>query len=240
MQNRYTGDIGDFGKLGLLRALAFSGLSVGINWYLTPDEQHNGDGRHVKYLSNEDYRACDETLWLELKSIVDSGRREILSLQNERILDATFYSASLNFSDKSKQERNQLRKEWHAQALRELLGVDIVFVDPDNGLIVPSAAGSTKENKFVKPDELADYYGHGSSVIYYQHKARRPDSFYTEQHNLLVRNGGFENASGFALKFRTTSQRYYFFIVQARHKAIIERAVCNMLASAWKDHFCVL
>ena len=39
MQNRYTGDIGDFGKLGLLRQLRQTGLSIGVNWYLTPDER---------------------------------------------------------------------------------------------------------------------------------------------------------------------------------------------------------
>ena len=44
MQNRYVGDIGDFGKLGLLRALSSKGLSIGVNWYLTTDESHNGDG----------------------------------------------------------------------------------------------------------------------------------------------------------------------------------------------------
>ena len=37
MQNRYTGDIGDFGKLGLLRQLGRTGLSIGVNWYLTLD-----------------------------------------------------------------------------------------------------------------------------------------------------------------------------------------------------------
>ncbi|MGN1144419.1 MAG: hypothetical protein ACI4SU_07600 [Anaerovoracaceae bacterium] len=47
MQNRYTGDIGDFGKLGLLRQLSGAGFSIGVNWYLTPDESHNGDGRHI-------------------------------------------------------------------------------------------------------------------------------------------------------------------------------------------------
>lgn len=46
MQNRYVGDIGDFGKLGLLRQLHKTGLSIGVNWYLTPDETHNGDGWH--------------------------------------------------------------------------------------------------------------------------------------------------------------------------------------------------
>jgi hypothetical protein len=44
MQNRYAGDISDFGKLGLLRQLSKTGLSVGVNWYLTPDGTHNGDG----------------------------------------------------------------------------------------------------------------------------------------------------------------------------------------------------
>ena len=51
MQNRYTGDIGDFSKLGLLRALQAAGFSIGLNWYLTPDETHNGDGRRIHYLS---------------------------------------------------------------------------------------------------------------------------------------------------------------------------------------------
>ena len=240
MQNRYTGDIGDFGKLGLLRVLASSGLSIGINWYLTPDEHHNRDGRHVKYLNNEKYRSCDEALWLELNHVVNSGQREVFALQNKHLLDAVFYSVPLDFAGKSKLERKQFREKWHERALCELSDVDVVFVDPDNGLVVPSAAWGTKENKFVKPNELADYYNQGSSVIYYQHKARRPDSFYAEQHNLLVQGNDYENATGFALKFRPTSQRYYFFIIQARHKAIIEKAVHNMLLSSWRDYFCVL
>lgn len=53
MQDRYTGDIGDFSKLGILRALEKAGMSVGLNWYLTPDENHNSDGRHVQYLNQE-------------------------------------------------------------------------------------------------------------------------------------------------------------------------------------------
>lgn len=240
MQNRYTGDIGDFGKFGLLRALAASCLTIGVNWYLTPDEHHNSDGWHVKYLNHERYRSCDESLWYELKRIVDSGKRDTLALQDEHILNATFFSTPLDFTGKTKMERKQFRENWHMQALKKLAGVDLVFIDPDNGLVVPSSVGGVKENKFVKPDELADYYEQGSSVIYYQHKARRPDSFYTEQHNQLIESAGFEKSSGLALKFRTTSQRYYFFILHARHKEAIEGAVNNMLSTAWSDHFCTL
>ena len=66
MQDRYTGDIGDFGKLGLLRQLASTGLSIGVNWYRTPDETHNSDGLHVGYLQKEQFRTCDPALWSAL------------------------------------------------------------------------------------------------------------------------------------------------------------------------------
>ena len=240
MQNRYTGDIGDFSKLGLLRALRAAGLSIGLNWYLTPDESHNSDGRHVGYLAKDEFRACDPELWLELKAIVESGHREARYLENERILKATFFSECLDFAGKAKPERNAQRGEWYRKSLTAMAGADVVCVDPDNGLVVPSAAGRPKENKYVLPDELAGYYSQGSSVVYYQHKARRKDEFYIRQHDELVRGGCFPNATGLALKFATTSQRYYLFIIQPQHVAPIEQAVDQMLSTTWGAHFCLL
>ena len=62
MQDRYAGDIGDFVKLGLLRALS-PGRKLGIAWYRFPDEDHNGDGRHVGYLDRpEAYSSFDPEL----------------------------------------------------------------------------------------------------------------------------------------------------------------------------------
>ena len=95
MQDRYTGDLGDFSKLGILRALEMAGLSIGVNWYLTPDDNHNGDGRHVKYLDREEYKACDAALWLELKNIVESNHRKACYLENENILQACFTQKDL-------------------------------------------------------------------------------------------------------------------------------------------------
>ena len=66
MQNRYTGDIGDFGKIGLLRYFERE-FTLGVNWYLTPDETHNGDGRHIGYLQKNEFRLCDQQLWTELR-----------------------------------------------------------------------------------------------------------------------------------------------------------------------------
>jgi len=242
MQNRYTGDIGDFGKLGLLRILQTRGLAIGVNWYLTPDEKHNDDGMHTGYLQekNEKYRKCDESLWLELKQIVDANQRKVSTLQNEHILRAAYYDEPLDFTGKKKAERISTREEWHKKALDQLSELDVVFVDPDNGLVVPSAEGRPKENKYVKPDELLAYYRRGSTVIYYQHKARKRDEFYIDQHEKLINSPGFEGSSGLGMKFRTTSQRYYFFILQPQHRDMIEKAVKEMVSSAWREHFCVL
>ena len=173
MQNRYTGDIGDYSKLGLLRALQSAGFSIGLNRYLTPDETHNSDGRHVDYLHQDEYRACDPDLWLGLKAIVDGKHREVRYMENDGILQATFFSDCLDFRGMRKAKRIERRAEWFAKSLDVMARKDIVCVDPDNGLVVPSAKGRPKENKYVLPEELARYYAQGSTVVYYQHKARR-------------------------------------------------------------------
>lgn len=235
MQNRYTGDIGDFGKLGLLRALQAAGFSIGVNWYLTPDEDHNQDGKYTDY---EDLRSCDEALWLELKQIVDSKNRKVAVLQKESTLKATFYDKLLDFKGKKKAaERQQIRENWHQKALKQLSGLDLVFVDPDNGLIVRSAERKPRENKYVLPKELAEYYKQGSSVIYYQHKARRQDSYYDDQHRQLLSRPEFAEASGLGIKFWKTSHRYYFFILQPEHRDKITKAVHDMLRSEWSKCF---
>jgi hypothetical protein len=40
MQDRYAGDVGDFGKLGMLRKIAYSGLKIGVNWYLAYNQKN--------------------------------------------------------------------------------------------------------------------------------------------------------------------------------------------------------
>lgn len=241
MQNRYVGDIGDYGKIGLLRTLAASGLNIGINWYLTPDENHNGDGRITYYLQQECFRKCDPALWESLRKIVYSGNRSVCALQSAQLLQAKYYNMPLDFSSSlGKGERKALRKIWHQEALDMLCDCDLVFCDPDNGLIVPSAKDKKKSNKFVLPEEMADFYQSGSSVIYYQHQARRPDAFYVQQHKQLTELPKFKDASVFGLKFSTASCRYYFFLVHPQHTALIDRALSRFVESDWKHHFSML
>ena len=114
MQDRYTGDIGDFGKLGLLRVLQSQGLTMGVNWYLTPDRNHHDDGKHTKYLRDESYRKYDESLWLELKKIVEANQRKVSASKTFKYCRRSFANVELlDFEGKKKAERILIHEEWH-------------------------------------------------------------------------------------------------------------------------------
>ena len=235
MQNRYAGDIGDFGKLGLLRAIAETGLRIGVNWYLVPDEKHNGNGRFTGYLRDEAFCNCDPPLWDALRHIIDGNNRTVHALESASILDAVYYSKSLDYACLAKAERQIRRKQWHSEAIEQLGECDVIFVDPDNGLLVPSAAGTPSDVKYAFPDELMEYYRHGKTVIYYQHKARKKDFFYCDQHRRLFMTNC--DMPGLGLKFTRTSLRYYFFLLCPEHERILTECVRKMLSSPWKDCF---
>ena len=61
MKNQYVGDIGDYGKYALLRTLIAKEYSMGVNWYLTPDDG-NTDGKYTDYLKKEN-DSLDEELF---------------------------------------------------------------------------------------------------------------------------------------------------------------------------------
>ena len=68
MKNQYVGDVGDYGKYGLLRFLAGRGIRIGVNWYLTKNDG-SSDGRFTAYLEKSDDRSCDPELFDDLKLI---------------------------------------------------------------------------------------------------------------------------------------------------------------------------
>ena len=50
MQDRYAGDIGDFGKFALLKALSSAGFKIGVNWYRTcPQSFEKQDDVKISY-----------------------------------------------------------------------------------------------------------------------------------------------------------------------------------------------
>ena len=82
MQNAYAGDIGDFAKYGLLRALCGE-RKLGVAWYLHPSQprvQSGGDGRFTQYL-------LDAARWSALDPKLFAANQE-LSEQNQNFCQA--------------------------------------------------------------------------------------------------------------------------------------------------------
>jgi hypothetical protein len=107
MQNRYVGDIGDYLKLGILRALS-PGYHVGIAWWLYPDETHNRDGRHIDYLNRpERWRHFDPDLFDALAKVVSSGQRDVQALEAANLLPGAIFASEVIPVERRVSERPQ-------------------------------------------------------------------------------------------------------------------------------------
>ena len=244
MQNKYVGDIGDFGKYALLRSISRTGLTLGVNWYLTPDENHNTDGKHTSYLQKNTYSSYDVELYYILKDIVDNDRRNVSSVQKSMILpgNTVYYDSILDLNDEPDSlKRHMLRQSWHNSALNRLKDCKIVFLDPDNGLQVKSVSlTGQKGNKYIGLDELKDYFKLGQSIIFYNHRERKLEKEYLEKFRKLKTDPDFKGAEWFGLKFLRGTIRDYIFVLQPEHLYPVEIQCEALLNTAWKENFSLL
>jgi hypothetical protein len=133
MQNRYFGDIGDFGKYGMLRSVNGTGLRLGVDWYLFPDESHNDDGKHKGYLNKDKHNVstCDNELYLYLKNITEIVPKEQLSVnlieKSDLLLGVEFYNEILDieFSQDWKKRQGD-RQNWFLKSVKELANCDFL------------------------------------------------------------------------------------------------------------------
>jgi len=210
MQNRYVGDIGDYVKYGLLRALA-DGRQLGVAWYLYPDEGHNADGRHTGYLENHDlWRSHDPVLFDALKRIVCDGRRNVAAIEYSNVLGAAKYASEiLDPTELSPAHRRVWRRWWFEDVKTSLKGCDIVFADPDNGLCEdekfrPGRAKDWKRLPLHEVKELAE----GRTAVIYHHNTRRRGG-----HELEIACWIKQLGSGtLALRWRAFSSRTFFVV----------------------------
>ena len=234
MQDRYAGDIGDFGKIGLLKALVAQGLSVGVNWYyvepLCTEKKvdgtfKRGDGR---FLIPENLQVCDKDLAEKLIKISKSETRSIKELEKENLIpNAIYFSEPVTVAG---------RDEWHKKALEQLKDLDIVFVDPDNGMLVKSVGkGSAKSVKYTFYEEVKDYVQRGQSVLIYNHRCRKQEfHYFHEICSRLQEETGVEETEILKISFPKYSVRDYLAVpALAEHRKKIEAAFIAMEQGIW-------
>ena len=129
MQNRYAGDVGDFGKLAMLRQIADTGLAVGINWYLVANELHNNDGKHTGFLNDRRFDGLDDILRESLRIIVQ-GERSVYALESANLLQGAVYYSQLLLPPSIEDFQ---RKLWHGNAINHLQKAILSFSTPTTG-----------------------------------------------------------------------------------------------------------
>ncbi len=175
MQDRYVGDIGDFAKYGLLRAIGHE-KCLGVAWYLHPDSGPSGDGRYTHYLERpDDWRNLDCELFNSLKKIVDLEQRSVEAVQESGILgNAKFAGEKLCIENVPIRSRRRWRQRWFKRVLEKLSGCDLVFADPDNGIVSEDKFRPTQKRsaKSISVSEAKDL-AKGRTAVIYHHNTRR-------------------------------------------------------------------
>ena len=234
MQDRYAGDIGDYGKIGLLKCLQESGFTIGINWYrVSPLEgEKKVDGTFKqndgKILIPDKIRACDPFLADTLTKIAESKNRSVTAIQKANLVpNAVYYDEYLTVDG---------RLEWHEKAMKMFERVELVFMDPDNGLLVKSVGKrSARSVKYVFYEEVKDLINSGKSVLVYNHRSRKPERKYFDdiedrlQENVKVDKGAIQ-----WITFPKGTIRDYFAIpVCRKHYDLFHDAFVEMMNSKW-------
>ena len=257
MQDQYVGDIGDFGKYGLLRHLtgmrddAASGdaLSLGVVWYLFPDGGTN-DGKFTNYLRNptekdRKLRECDPELYDDLYKIaIEKKDRTVVRVQESGTLpeNTAYYERCLSYEPGESPYSKKFRREaWLEGALEATAKANVVFVDPDNGIASEKVNPWHKKGpKYVFMEDLSQFTKRGQSLVIYHHLGRQGKA--PEQINGLA-NRLLETLNlphlPWSLWYHRGTARVYFIVPRECHKAGLERRLDSFLESPWckQGHF---
>ena len=223
MKNQYVGDIGDFGKYSMLRAFIDAGIKLGINWYLTENDDSN-DGKFTDYLKKNAMRHYSPEIFDALQCIADKKDKSIADIENSAILpDTVFYSEILNPVG-TPEERKQRRERWFQESIQALEDTNLIFMDPDNGLLESDDGSKLGGEKYVLPGEVERYFLDGHNVVYYCHKGRRAYAQWQEYKSLMFER--VKEAKPAILTYHKGVQRSYVFLIHAKdyweYRKIIE------------------
>ena len=253
MQDRYTGDVGDFGKYGMLRRLCglrdedADPLKLGVVWYRPPlsivASDPADDGKHTGYLQSgqdEPFRCCDPPLYDALREIVKRCDRRIEAVEETDLLGpgTVFYGHQIpNPGERTRGgDRVRDRLRWVEDALEVTAGCDVVFLDPDNGL-EPQSISTTNAPKYAYLSEVEKWFGRGQSVVVYHHLGR--NGTHAEQIARWLKRLGhrFGPAEIFALHFRRGTARAFFVLATECYAPILRERAQALADSTWSKHF---
>jgi hypothetical protein len=226
MKHQYFGDLSDYAKYSILRAMARGGFRVAVCWMLTLSDGRT-DGQQIAYAANRKcFRGHDPELFDLLANSLVCGERNVSIVERSGLLgNCAFYGAELEASLAARSR--YFDRLWDVAA-----GNDAIFFDPDNGWEVPSVRrGQTVSPKYLYWDEFDETLCRGYSALVYQHFPRVPRMPFVQR--LLEQVVEREVGAAFAL---TTPNVAFVFAAQERHRERLWRAA-QLVQTRWRDHF---
>jgi hypothetical protein len=247
MQNRYVGDVGDYGKYALLRCLCGpdNGRSVrlGVVWCLFPDEKLTNDGKHISYLRSYEFAQLDARLHETLNFIVSAGRRNVVAISEYACLPSSTVFVSEPISNaggtQTSVERIRHRDAWVKACLHQTRQCELVFFDPDNGLEVASVPKHhPKAGKYIYWDELEPFWQRRNTLLIYHHLNRTVPAAQQVEALALRFATELDQAMIAPLVFRRGSSRVFWLIHHGDDLGReLERRAVDLLNSGWSRHF---
>lgn len=232
MQDQYAFDVGDFGKVGLLRHLIAGEqpLSLGVIWYATALGGVGDDGKHMGYLglsgsecsaNARGFRACDTVLYDRFRDAMLRSHpvRSIAALESLGV-----FPGSITRFHREPTQVGATRSAWFERALVAVRDTAVVLCDPDNGIANPGSrhekSGSAKH---VLLAELAELQKRGHALVIYHHLTREKgghrDQMARWQKLLATRTG---TPAG-AVRYRRGTSRAFFVVPGARAPELVGR-----------------
>ena len=224
VKHQYVGDINDYRKYALLRALSAGGANrIGVCWMLTPDDGST-DGNKLTYLNAPDrHRYFDPELFdILAHAASEPDRRRLQTIEDSgAVAGALYYNETLP-DDLSG------RAAFMERCASQFRDADLVFFDPDNGLEVSLPKGRKNSSKYLFLDEVAAFYAADKSLLVYQHFPRVERATFMAQRTEQLRDA----APDCAVWAFTTSHVVFFLLVHPESPARLAVAAleaCNLL-----------
>jgi hypothetical protein len=162
---QYLGDVNDYRKYALLRLIANTGLKIGVNWLLTPDDGRPDGNKRAYLAQREAWQHYDPELFDLMAAVPPTP-----SIDDFRQIERSGLIPDATYFDRITPPGRVAREEYHAASLVTFKGCDLVFFDPDNGMAISSVSKARSAGvKFVFDDELIAHYTAGRSLLIYQH-----------------------------------------------------------------------
>jgi hypothetical protein len=214
MKAQYVGDIGDFGKVLLLKHLAGLGFKIGVNWVMTKNDGR-ADGKHRDYVDcrgKDCLCCCDENVFEKILPLAKKEKddRKIEGL--EGLIRG--FSESVVFYSK-KYAGGATRRTYENEAFAELSPylAELVVFDPDNGIDGEEGASS----KHVYVSGLKRYWKRKQSLLTYHHLGREGTHKAQIARLKLVIEMAFPDGREYTYQVRRGTARVYILCVREEH-----------------------